>query len=47
MDLDVNWYRDVLRAKLVSLKIPKKLLVAYRDKVLEKIELHDKENKAF
>lgn len=47
LDLDINWYRDVLRAKLVSLKIPKKLLVAYRDRVLEKIELQDKEDKAF
>ena len=35
--LDVDWYRDVLRAKLVSLRIPKRLLVAYREEVLEEI----------
>lgn len=38
LNLDVDWYRDILRAKLVSLRIPKRLLVTYRDKVLEKIE---------
>lgn len=32
LDLGVEWYRDVLRAKLVSLQLPKRLLVSYRDK---------------
>ena len=32
--LPVEWYRDVLRAKLVSIRIPERLLVAYRDRVL-------------
>jgi hypothetical protein len=38
LGLDVEWYRDVLRAKLVSLRLPKRLLVVYRDKVLTQIE---------
>ncbi len=37
LSLDVDWYRDILRAKLVSLRIPKRLLVAYREEVLEEI----------
>ena len=36
--LDVNWYRDILRAKFVSLRIPKRLVVTYREKALEQIE---------
>ena len=32
MDLSVEWYRDVLRAKLVSLRLPKRLLVDYKEK---------------
>ena len=35
LGLDVDWYRDILRAKLVSLRIPKRLITAYRDKLLE------------
>ena len=35
LDLDVSWYRDILRSKLVSLRIPKRLLLAYRDRILE------------
>ena len=35
LDLDVSWYRDILRAKLVSLRIPKRLLLAYGDTILE------------
>jgi hypothetical protein len=31
VDLGVDWYRDILRAKLVSLRMPKRLLIAYRD----------------
>jgi hypothetical protein len=43
LGLDVDWYRDVLRAKLVSMRFPKRLLIAYRDKVLERIrQLEDK-----
>jgi len=32
MDLSVEWYRDVLRAKLVSLRLPKRLLMEYKEK---------------
>jgi len=32
LDLGVEWYRDLLRAKLVSLRIPKRLLLAYKAK---------------
>lgn len=32
MNLSVEWYRDVLRAKLVSLRLPKRLLVEYKEK---------------
>ncbi len=38
LDLPVAWYRDVLRAKLVSLRLPKRLLTAYRDRLLARIE---------
>ena len=38
LDLGVDWYRDILRAKLLSLRIPKRLLVEYRDKILEEIQ---------
>jgi hypothetical protein len=31
LGLEIGWYRDVLRAKLVSLRLPKRLLVAYRE----------------
>jgi len=34
LELDIAWYRDILRAKLVSMRIPKRLLLAYRDEVL-------------
>ncbi len=34
LDLDTAWYRDILRAKLVSMRIPKRLLLTYRDQVL-------------
>jgi hypothetical protein len=34
LELDIAWYRDILRAKLVSMRIPKRLLLAYRDQVL-------------
>ena len=32
LGLDIEWYRDVLRAKLVSLRLPKRLLLAYRER---------------
>ena len=36
--LDTAWYRDILRVKLVSMRIPKRLLLAYRDQVLAVIQ---------
>jgi len=38
LGLDVSWYRDILRAKLVSLRIPKRVLVAYRDRIFGEIQ---------
>ena len=38
LGLGVGWYRDILRAKLLSLRIPRRLLVEYRDKILEEIQ---------
>ena len=32
LGLDVEWYRDVLRAKLISIRLPKRLLLAYRER---------------
>ena len=29
LGLDAAWYRDILRAKLVSIRLPKRLLVEY------------------
>jgi hypothetical protein len=37
-DLSVSWYRDVLRAKLVSRRLPVRLLLEYKAKVLPEIE---------
>ncbi len=37
LGLDVEWYRDVLRAKLVSLRLPKRLILAYKEKILEEL----------
>lgn len=37
LGLGVEWYRDVLRAKLVSICLPERLLIAYRDAFWEKI----------
>jgi len=34
LELDIGWYRDILRAKLVSMRIPNRLLLTYREKVL-------------
>jgi hypothetical protein len=37
LGLGVGWYRDVLRAKLVSLRLPRRLLEEYKAQVLAKI----------
>ena len=36
LDLSVEWYRDVLRAKLVSMRLPKRLLIEYKKKILDR-----------
>jgi hypothetical protein len=36
LGLGVDWYRDVLRAKLVSLRLPRRLLLQYKEKVMSK-----------
>jgi hypothetical protein len=41
LDLDVEWYRDILRAKLVSIRLPKRLLVAYKEQVLAALDFVD------
>lgn len=33
LGLGVDWYRDIVRAKLVSLQVPRRLLVAYKERV--------------
>ncbi len=38
LELDSAWYRDILRAKLVSLRLPERLLIAYKDPVLARIQ---------
>ncbi|HEV3085461.1 MAG TPA: hypothetical protein VGY66_37255 [Gemmataceae bacterium] len=38
LDLSVGWYRDVLRAKLVSLRLPLRLLLEYKAKVIAQRE---------
>ena len=38
LDLTTAWYRDILRAKRVSMRIPKQLLRAYRDQLLAVIQ---------
>lgn len=43
LHLDAAWYRDILRAKLVSLRLPKRLLVAYKDQVLTQIQDWERE----
>jgi hypothetical protein len=35
--LDVEWYRDVLRAKLVPLRLPERLLVLYKENFLDEL----------
>jgi hypothetical protein len=34
LGLSVDWYRDVLRAKLVSLRLPRRLLVEYKTRFI-------------
>ena len=34
LGLSVNWYRDVLRAKLVSLRLPRRLLLEYKERIM-------------
>jgi hypothetical protein len=36
MGLSVGWYRDVLRAKLVSLRLPRRILLEYKEKVMQR-----------
>lgn len=43
LGLDAAWYRDVLRAKLVSLCLPERLLIAYREHVLACIQAWERE----
>ena len=38
LDLDIAWYRDLLRAKLVSIRLPRRLLVAYKEQVLVRLK---------
>jgi hypothetical protein len=38
LELGIEWYRDVLRAKLVSLRLPKRLLTTYKKRLLETIQ---------
>jgi hypothetical protein len=39
LEMGVDWYRDVLRAKLVSLRLPRRLLVEYKARFLARIHL--------
>jgi hypothetical protein len=34
LGLSVTWYRDVLRSKLVSLRLPQRLLLEYKEKAI-------------
>jgi hypothetical protein len=38
LDLDVEWYRDILRAKLVSIRLPRRLLLAYKEQLLARLK---------
>src|SRR3954452_3435122 len=35
LGLGVDWYRDVLRAQLVSLRLPRRLLLEYKERVMK------------
>ena len=43
LGLNAAWYRDILRAKLVSLRLPERLLIAYRDQLLARIQAWESE----
>ncbi len=43
LELDAAWYRDILRAKLVSLRLPERLLIAYKEQVLARIQAWESE----
>jgi hypothetical protein len=38
----LKWDRDVLRAKMVSLRLPRRLLTAYKEQTLAEIEKLDR-----
>jgi hypothetical protein len=38
LGLSVGWYRDVLRAKLVSLRLPRRLLLDYKAVLIKRLE---------
>lgn len=38
LDLDAGWYRDVLRAKLVSIRLPRRLLITYKEQLLARLQ---------
>ena len=38
LNLDVEWYRDILRAKLVSIQLPRRLLATYKEQALACLE---------
>jgi hypothetical protein len=42
LDLGVEWYRDVLRAKLVSIRLPKRLLLEYKAQSLARLQEFEK-----
>ena len=37
LGLGIAWYRDVLRAKMVSLRLPRRLLVEYKQEIVTRI----------
>ncbi|MGC1717745.1 MAG: hypothetical protein WA746_02045, partial [Isosphaeraceae bacterium] len=37
LGLGVAWYRDVLRAKMVSVRLPRRLLLEYKQEVVTRI----------
>ena len=37
LGLGVAWYRDVLRAKMVSLRLPRRLLLEYKQEVVRQV----------
>lgn len=41
LGLSADWYRDVLRAKLVSLRLPRRLLLEYKSKLNDRLSYFD------